>query len=122
MAMTRPATPRVGYDLLTARACVEWRVARGFRCSSDVEGRLEAAQPLVVPGGAGFAPGVAALLDEVGEVHAAVAAAELEVIHGLSGAVEVEYGLQAVAGPLDGDDAFAFGTRGAGALELGVAF
>ena len=69
------------------------------------------------PGVGGFAPGVALLFEEVREVHAAVAAASLEVVEGLGCAVEVEGGLQAVAGPLDGGDAL-----GLRAVEFGVGF
>src|SRR5579871_2741589 len=65
----------------------------------------------------GFAPGVALFFEEVGEVHAAVAAASLEVVEGRGCAVEVEGGLQAVAGPLDGGDAL-----GLRAVEFGVGF
>ena len=65
----------------------------------------------------GFAPGVALLFEEVGEVHAAVACAGLEVVEGLGGAVEVEDGSQAVAGPLDRGDALGFG-----AVEFDIAF
>ena len=61
-------------------------------------------------------PDIALFGDEVGEVHAAVAAAGLEVEEGLGGSVKVEDGLQAVAGPLDGGDAL-----GLGALEFEVA-
>src|SRR6185312_10015630 len=52
---------------------------------------------------------------EVGEVHAAVSGAGLEVIECLRGAVEVEDGLEAIARPLDAGDALRLG-----AARLGV--
>ena len=65
----------------------------------------------------GFAPSATLLIEEVREVHAAVADAGLEVEESLRGAVEVEDCLEAVAGPLDAGDALGFG-----ALEFGVTF
>ena len=69
------------------------------------------------PGVGGFVPGVASFGHEVGEVHAAVACAGFEVVEGLGSTVEIEDGLQAVAGPLDGGDAL-----GLGSLEFEVGF
>ena len=90
---------------------------RVLRPGSGVEAGFEALEGGVGPGVGGFAPSGALLVEEVGEVHAAVAAAGLEVEEGLGGAVEVEDGLESVAGPFDGGNAL-----GLGALEFGVAF
>ncbi len=64
-----------------------------------------------------LAPGITRLFAEVGEVHAAVAAAGFKVEEGLRGSVEIQHGLQPVARPFDGGDALRLGT-----LVFGVAF
>jgi len=69
----------------------------------------------VGPGVSGFTPLIVFGDEEVGEVHSAVSASSGEVEEGLGGAVEIEDGLLAVTGPLDGGDAL-----GLGALEFGV--
>jgi len=77
-------------------------------CCLSVEVGFEAGEGGVVPGVGGFAPAVV-VVEEVGEVGAAEAGAGGEVGEGLGGAVEVEDGLLAVAGPLDAGEAFAGG-------------
>ena len=72
---------------------------------SGVEVGFEVLEGGVGPGVGGFEPGFALLGYVVGEVHAAEAAVGGEVEEGLSGSVEVEDGLLAVGGPLDGGEA-----------------
>src|SRR5271154_6990755 len=52
-----------------------------------------------------LAPGVAALFTKIGEVHTAVAAASLEIVESLGGAVEIKHCLQPIARPFDRGDA-----------------
>jgi hypothetical protein len=89
---------------------------------SGVEDSLKLLEGGVVPGVGGFAPGVALLLEVVGEVRAAEADVGGEVDEGLGGAVEVEDALHAVAGPLDAGDALlgGVGERGDVVDEHGV--
>lgn len=86
----------------------------------DVEGGFEALEGFVVPGVGGGAPGAGGGVEEVGEVGAAEALAGGEVDQGLRGAVDVEDGLEAVAGPLDGGEVLAGLEGGAGVDEHGI--
>ena len=65
----------------------------------------------IVPGVGGFAPGVALLLNVVGEIRAAEADVGGEVDEGLGGAIEVEDALHAVARPFNAGEPRLFRVR-----------
>lgn len=90
--------------------------------ASGVEVGFEALEGGLVPGVGGFAPGVALLLEVVGEVGTAEAEMGGEVDEGLGGAVEIEDALLAVAGPLDAGETLFVGVGEGGAVvdEHGV--
>jgi hypothetical protein len=85
-----------------------------------VDEGFEALEGGVVPGVGGLAPAAGLFIEEIGEVGAAEALFGREVDEGLGGGVEVEDGLLAVAGPLDGGDVLAVFEGGAGVDEHGV--
>jgi hypothetical protein len=92
------------------------------RSALCVDRGLETLHGGFIPGVGAFAPGVALLLEIVGEVGAAEAGVGSEVDVCLGVAVEIEDGLHAVARPLDAGDAFTLTVfeRRAGVDEHGV--
>src|ERR1700761_7753195 len=112
MSRWASAICRASSRLICGRMCL-WRCrsllwSRSAVADSGVEFGLELLEDCVGPGVRGLSPGVALFAEEVGEVHPAVSGALFEVEEGLRGSVEVEDGLEAVAGPLDGGEALSF--------------